>query len=65
MPFLPRDVLGEILDFIESVSLGFPTYSYLEDISLLNKSPLSFLLALYEKFEVLSVWPSHVLISEY
>ena len=23
----PRDVLGEILDLIESVSEGFPTYS--------------------------------------
>ena len=26
--FLPRDVLDEILDLIESVSDGFPTYSY-------------------------------------
>ena len=25
--FFPRDVLGEILDLIESVSEGFPTYS--------------------------------------
>ena len=24
--FFPRDVLDEILDFIESVSEGFPTY---------------------------------------
>ena len=27
LSFLPRDVLDEILDFIESVSKGFPTYS--------------------------------------
>ena len=25
-PFSPRDVLDEILDLIESVSVGFPTY---------------------------------------
>ena len=27
LSFFPRDVLGEILDLIESVSEGFPTYS--------------------------------------
>ena len=27
-PFFPRDVLDEIWDLIESVSGGFPTYSY-------------------------------------
>ena len=27
MSFFPRDVLDEILDLIESVSEGFPTYS--------------------------------------
>ena len=27
-PFSPRDVLDEILNFIESVSGGFPTYSF-------------------------------------
>ena len=27
-PFFPRDVLNEIRDLIESVSDGFPTYSY-------------------------------------
>ena len=26
LSFFPRDVLDEILDFIESVSEGFPTY---------------------------------------
>ena len=26
--FFPRDVLDEILDLIESVSEGFPTYSW-------------------------------------
>ena len=26
--FVPRDVLDEILNLIESVSVGFPTYSY-------------------------------------
>ena len=28
LSFFPRDVLDEILDLIESVSGGFPTYSY-------------------------------------
>ena len=28
LSFFPRDVLGEILNLIESVSEGFPTYSY-------------------------------------
>ena len=28
LSFLPRDVLDEILDLIESVSEGFPTYFY-------------------------------------
>ena len=28
LSFFPRDVLDEILDLIESVSEGFPTYSY-------------------------------------
>ena len=27
LSFFPRDVLDEILDLIESVSEGFPTYS--------------------------------------
>ena len=27
-PFFQRDVLGEILNLIESVSEGFPTYSF-------------------------------------
>ena len=27
-PFSPRDVLNEILDLIESVSEGFPTYFF-------------------------------------
>ena len=27
-PFSPQDVLGEIWDLIESVSEGFPTYSF-------------------------------------
>ena len=27
-PFFPRDTLAEILDFIESISEGFPTYSH-------------------------------------
>ena len=29
LSFFPRDVLGEILDLIESVSEGVPTYYYL------------------------------------
>ena len=28
LSFFPRDVLDEILDLIESVSEGFPTYSF-------------------------------------
>ena len=28
LPFFPRGVLDEIWDLIESVSEGFPTYSY-------------------------------------
>ena len=28
LSLFPRDVLGEIWDFIESVSEGFPTYSF-------------------------------------
>ena len=28
LSFFPRDVLDEILDLIESVSDGFPTYSF-------------------------------------
>ena len=27
-PFFPRDVLDEIWDLVESVSEGFPTYSW-------------------------------------
>ena len=30
LSFFPRDVLDEILDLIESVSEGFPTYSFLK-----------------------------------
>ena len=30
LSFFPRDVLDEILDLIESVSEGFPTYSLLK-----------------------------------
>ena len=29
LSFFPRDAFGEILDLIESVSEGFPTYSFL------------------------------------
>ena len=29
LSFYPRDVLDEILDLIEAVSEGFPTYSYI------------------------------------
>ena len=28
-PFSPRDVLDGILDLIESISEGFPTYSFI------------------------------------
>ena len=29
LSFFPRDVLDEILNIIESVSEGFPTYSFI------------------------------------
>ena len=29
LPFFPRDVLDEILNLIESVSEGFPSYSWI------------------------------------
>ena len=32
LSLFPRDVLDEILDLIESVSEGFPTYSYITQI---------------------------------
>ena len=31
LSFSPRDVLDEILDLVESVSEGFPTYSYITE----------------------------------
>ena len=31
-PFSPQDVLDEILDLIESVSEGFPAYSYIQKV---------------------------------
>ena len=34
LSFFPWDVLGRIFDLIESVSKGFPTYSYLTKIKL-------------------------------
>ena len=34
----PQDVLGEILDVIESVSEGFPTYSFILSLSEDNQS---------------------------
>ena len=30
LSFIPRDVLDEILDLIESVSESFPTYSFIQ-----------------------------------
>ena len=30
--FFPRDVLDEILNLIESVSEGFPNYSFIEHV---------------------------------
>ena len=39
LPFFPRDVLDEILNLIESVSEGFPTYSSVSDaLALFNCS---------------------------
>ena len=32
LPYFPRDVLGEILNLVESVSEGFPTYSFKQNI---------------------------------
>ena len=37
LSFLPRDVLDEILDLIESVSEGFPTYSYKKHVEALSQ----------------------------
>ena len=34
LSFFPRDVLDETLNLIESVSEGFPTYSYTEAIQM-------------------------------
>ena len=34
LSFFPRDVLDEILNLIESVSEGFPTYSFTNKTSL-------------------------------
>ena len=36
LSFFPRDVLDEILNLIESVSEGFPTYSSIEMLCLDN-----------------------------
>ena len=32
LSFFPRDVLDDILDLIESVSEGFPTYSSIDEL---------------------------------
>ena len=37
LSFSPRDVLDEILDIMESVSEGFPTYSYLSTFNSFNQ----------------------------
>ena len=34
LSFFPRDVLDEVLDLIESVSEGFPTYSFIDTLVL-------------------------------
>ena len=51
LSFFPRDVLDEIWDLIDSVSEGFPFYSYL-----LNNSKseliLYYIIALLNKFRV-------------
>ena len=38
LSFFPRDVLDEILDLIESVSEGFPTYSSIKNIQHIQKN---------------------------
>ena len=37
LSFFPRDVLDEIWDLIESVSEGFPTYSFLLFMSIFRE----------------------------
>ena len=45
LSFFPRDVLGEIWDLIESVSEGFPTYSFIMILQIVKeleaKNPFS------------------------
>ena len=36
LSFFPRDVLDEILNLIGSVSEGFPSYSYIETLALIQ-----------------------------
>ena len=45
LSFSPRDVLDEILDLIESVSDGFPTYSLV----------ISFVISLIHSYPVISL----------
>ena len=40
LSYFPRDVLGGIWDLVQSVSKGFPTYSF--KIALYIKGPFSF-----------------------
>ena len=52
--FFPRDVLGEILNLIESVSEGFPTYSCSnESLRLLNGPALGISPLRYRRLEAL------------
>ena len=37
LSFFPRDVLDEIFNLIESVSEGFPSYSWVQMLMQLNK----------------------------
>ena len=39
--FFPRGVLGEILNLIESVSGGFPSYVYMRDVNSSNSQIIS------------------------
>ena len=53
--FYPRDVLDEIWDLIESVSEGFPSYSYTAVYRLLFDPLCSYQHALFVKLSVLII----------
>ena len=59
--FLPRDVLDEIWDLIESVSEGFPPYSWLYAEKAHPESPFSFFDADVPRSTAYGVYMSHLI----